>query len=142
MIRRCNITGKTEDLFEFNFTSEDYGYFANKLNDRVFSFYLHRDEFEKFLCLGTPYIIGTEEAFDNNAYKYGRYFSSESVYNYINTFTYVPFNWYKQDYPFLEYEEEQWLWEDKSRTVNDLIKQMPESDRKQAITEVMHYYYM
>lgn len=139
-MRRCNITGKTDDLFEFNFTSEDYGYFANKLNDTVFLFYLHIDEFEKLMKFGADRVIGTEENFDNHAYKYGKYFSSDIIYELIHSFQYVPVNWYKQEYPFLEHDEEQWLWEDKTRTVNDLIKQLPDNDRKQAIKEVLHYY--
>jgi len=139
-MRRCNITGKTDEIFEFYFTSEDYGYFANKLTHKIFTFYLHIDEFEKFMKLGADHVIGTKENFDNHAYKYNKYFSSDIVYDFIHTFKYVPHNWYRQHYPFLEHDEEQWLWEDQTRSVNDLIEQLPDDDRKQAIKEVMYYY--
>lgn len=137
---QCCITGKTDDLIEVSFNSDDYGYFASKLSDRVFTFWLCEEKFNEFLELGTKYMIGTEEAMHNNTYKFGKFFSCELVNDFIQTFKYVPQNWYRQDYHFLEYDEEQWLWENKSRTINDLIKNMVSSDRKKAIIEVLHYY--
>lgn len=138
----CNITGiENEKLYPFVFHKGDYGYLASHLSDDNFTFYLCYQEYEKFSLLGKSEISGGNFDFENHSMQYGKYYSSEDVHALIQTFKLCPDNWFKQHYPFLEPDEEQWLWDNKDKSVSELVEEyIQDTDRKKELTECLSYY--
>lgn len=137
---KCNMTGLVCETYPFVFKKGDYGYYSNHLADMEFIFYLCEQEFINLLMQGIDpgdnRLIGA----DNYALQYEKYLSSDIVYHTISQFKLVPENWFKQYFPFLNYEGEQWLWEHPERTVADYVQQLEEGAYKHDVLAVLDYY--
>lgn len=138
----CNITGiENEKLYPFVFHKGDYSYLATYLSDDNFTFYLCQDEYDSFSLLGKSEVSGGDFDFGNHSMQYGKYYSSEDVYNLIQTFKICPENWYKQHYHFLEEDEEQWLWENQDKDISELVEEYIRDDnRKKELQKCLSYY--
>lgn len=137
---KCNMTGIVCETYPFVFRKGDYGYYANHLADMEFTFYLCEQEFVNLLSQGIYRSTIRYEQTDNYALQYETYLSSDLVYETISRFKYVPENWFKQYFPFLNYEGEQWLWEHPEQTIADYAQQLEESAYKGDILGVLDYY--
>lgn len=116
---RCNVTGVNEGLFDF-YISGDFGYNAEYLVDERFSFCLCEEEFNKLIKTGRDK-LSADMSFDDFTFQYGKYFSSEQIYDLISTFQYVPKGYYNDRLAIYTDEEEQLMWDNQGEDILDLV---------------------
>lgn len=117
---RCNVTGATEGLKDF-YINYDFGYNANYLADERFSFNLCQDEFEKLIKTGRDELSADTSCFDDFTCQYGKWFTSEQIYDLISTFQYVPKGYYNDRLNIYTDEEEQLMWDNQGEDIFDLV---------------------
>lgn len=116
---KCNVTGQSEGILYDFYISADFGYTADYLVDERFSFNLCQDEYEKFIAQGVNAI--DENMRDNYTYQYGKWFTSEQVYDLIGTFQYVPSGYYRNGHDTFTDEEEQLFWDNMDKKMSELL---------------------
>lgn len=116
---RCNITGSTHNLKDF-YINADFGFNAEYLVDDRFSFCLCEEEFNKFIMTGLDK-LSDDMSRDSFTLQYGKWFTSEQIYDLISTFKYVPKGYYNDRLAIYTDEEEQLMWDNQGEDILDLV---------------------